>query len=78
MLRRFFDRELFPRHDLTACPACVWVVNRMGLYEVRTHAQVKWHNRRIHNQGSDVPRSPQTGRAELRKPSESNAGNSVG
>ena len=39
MLRRFFDRELFPRHDLTACPACVWVVNRMGtnewgLYEV--------------------------------------------
>ena len=20
-----------------------------------THAQVKWHNRRIHNQGSDVP-----------------------
>ncbi|HQZ63498.1 MAG TPA: hypothetical protein PLY87_00420, partial [Planctomycetaceae bacterium] len=26
MLTRFFDRELFPRHDLTAYPACVWVV----------------------------------------------------
>jgi len=30
MLRRFFDREVFSRLELTARPPCVWVVNRMG------------------------------------------------
>ena len=27
----------------------------VGHSTISTHAQMKWHNRRIHNQGSDVP-----------------------
>jgi len=32
-----------------------------------THAQVKWHNRRSHNQRTNVPRSPGTRRAARRQ-----------
>jgi len=35
--------------------------------DLRTHAQVKWHNRRNHNQGTHVPRSPGTRRAARRR-----------
>jgi len=31
--------------------------------DLSTHAQVKWQNRRNHNQGTNVPRSPGTRRA---------------
>ena len=30
-------------------------IGRVEFCWLSTHAQVKWHNRRIHNQGSDVP-----------------------
>ena len=35
--------------------------------QISTHAQVKWHNRRNHNQGTNVPRSPGTRRAARRQ-----------